>query len=122
LSFRFVFVVKDGHDPLRAERELLASLLMEEIANGSVQLAMAPENSLADLCINWARRSLCHALLIDVRPRELNPSETTIHRLQINGPRPAFGNADSEPIVAQGDEPLESWCNVLQEILQLWTD
>jgi hypothetical protein len=120
LSFRFLFVVQGENDPLQAERDLLASLLMEEIASGLVQLAMEPENNLAGLCENWARRSLCHALLIDVRPRELNTSETRIHRLQINGPRPALGNADSEPIVAQSEEPLESWSNVLLEILQCW--
>ncbi|HEY7327022.1 MAG TPA: hypothetical protein VH592_05255 [Gemmataceae bacterium] len=120
LSFRFLFVVEAGNDPLQAERDLLASLLMEEIANGSVQLATVPESTLADLCANWARRSLCYALLIDVRPRELNPSDTAIHRLQINGARPALGNAESEPIAVESEEPLESWCNVLQEILQLW--
>jgi hypothetical protein len=120
LSFRFLFVVGGENDPLQAERELLASLLMEEIANGSVHLQTVPENNLAELCMDWARRSLCHALLIDVRLRELNPGDTTIHRLQINGPRPALADADSEPIVAESEEPLECWCKVLQEILQLW--
>jgi hypothetical protein len=120
LSFRFLFVVEAGNDTLQAERDLLASLLMEEIANGTVQLATVPENILTDLCANWARRSLCHALLIDVRPRELSPSDTTIHRLQINGPRPALADADSEPVAVESEEPLESWSNVLLEILQCW--
>ena len=120
LSFRFLFVTEDGTDPLQVERELLASLLMEEIAIGSVQLATVPENRLAELCADWARRSLCHALLIDVRPRELNPSDTAIHRLQINDARPALGDADNDPMVAESEEPLENWCNVLHEILQRW--
>jgi hypothetical protein len=120
LSFRFLFVVEGVNDPLRAERDLLASLLMEEIANGSVHLAAESENNIADLCANWARRSLCHALLIDVQPRRLNAADTIIHRLRIDGPRPALGSADSEPIVPEGEEPLESWTAVLHEILQQW--
>src|SRR5579884_2142362 len=72
LSFHFLFVVEGENDPLKAERDLLASLLMEEIANGSVQLVTVPENKIEGLCANWARRSLCHALLIDVRPRQLS--------------------------------------------------
>jgi hypothetical protein len=120
LSFRFLFIVEDGHDPLQPERALLASLLMEEIANGSVQLATELENRIADQCTDWARRSLCHALLIDVQSRELNASDTTIYRLRIDGPRPAFGDAEKELIVSECEEPLESWSNVLQEILQLW--
>ncbi len=120
LSFRFLFVVEGENDSLQAERGLLASLLMEEIANGSVQLATVPENKIAELCADWARRSLCHALLIDVRSREFKASDTTIHRLQIDGSRPAFGDAEREPMVAESEEPMESWCNVLQEILQRW--
>jgi hypothetical protein len=121
LSFRFLFVVEGDHDPLRPERDLLASLLKEEIADGLVQLTIGPENKIAELCINWARRSLCHALLIDVRPRQLHASDAiTVYRLQIDGPQPAFGAAESAPIVPESAEPLESWCNVLQEILQCW--
>jgi hypothetical protein len=120
LSFRFLFVVEGGNDPLQAERALLASLLMEEIASGSVQIATESENKIAELCENGARRSLCHALLIDVQNRQLNASDTTIHRLRIDGPQPAFGDAEREPIVLESEEPLASWSNVLQEILQQW--
>jgi hypothetical protein len=120
LSFRFLFVVENGNDPLQVERDLLASLLMEDIANGSVQLATVPENKIAELCADWARRSLCHALLIDVRSRELKASDTLVHCLRIDGPRPAFGDAHSEPIVSESEEPLESWSSVLQESLQCW--
>jgi hypothetical protein len=120
LSFRFVFVAEGDSDPLKPERDLLASLFLDEIANGSVHLLKEPEGRIAELCTNWARRSLCHALLIDTRPRQLHPSETTISRLQIDGPRPALADADGEPAVLEGDDPLESWTAVLQEILQRW--
>lgn len=120
LSFRFLFVVENGNDPLQPERALLASLLMDEIATGSVQLAPVQENKIAEMCADWARRSLCHALLIDVRSRELNASNTAIHRLRIDGPRPAFGDAGSESIIAESGEPMESWSNALLELLQQW--
>jgi hypothetical protein len=120
LSFRFVFVAEDDNDPLQPERDLLASLLMDDIANGSVQLLREPENRIAVLCANWARRSLCNALLIDIQPRAMRASETTIHRLQIQGPRPALGEDDSDPIILDGEDALESWSATLQEILQSW--
>jgi hypothetical protein len=120
LCFNFVFVIEGENDPLKPERELLASLFLDEIANGSVRLLREPEDRVEGLCTGWARRSLCHALLIDTRPRQLHASETTITRLQIDGPRPALGDADSEPAVPESDDPLESWTAVLQEILQRW--
>ena len=55
-----------------------------------------------------------------MRPRQLQASETAIHRLQIDGPRPALGDADNEPVVPEGEDALESWSVVLQEILQCW--
>jgi hypothetical protein len=120
LAFRFVFVAEGESDPLKPERDLLASLFLDEIANGSVHLLKEPEGRIAELCASWARRSLCHALLIDTQPRPLHASETTIHRLQIDGPRPALGDTDNEPAIHEGDDPLESWTAVLQEILQRW--
>jgi hypothetical protein len=120
LSFRFVFVVENENDPLKPESDLIASLLMEEIANGSVKLMTEPESKIAVLCADWARRSLCHALLIDVQPRCLEASDTTIHRLQLHGPRPAFADAESEPLFLEGEELLDSWSNLLQAILQCW--
>jgi hypothetical protein len=120
LVFRFVFVKEDDKDTLKPERDLLASLLMEEIANGSVQLLSETQDHLAERCTTWARRSLCHALQIDVRPRDLGASDTVVSRLQINGPRPALAEADGEPVVPDGDDALECWSAALQEILQRW--
>ena len=72
LSFRFLFVADGDSDALAAERGLLESLLMDEIANGSVHLAKIAQDQIAGECAKWGRRSLCHALLIDVRPRPLH--------------------------------------------------
>jgi hypothetical protein len=120
LSFRFVFVVEGENDPLAAERELLASLLMDPIANGTVQLARAAASEIGKLCAVWAQRSLCHGLLIDTQRREAQGSDTFFHSLQIDGPRPALTDAAGERIVFDRDDPLESWSAILQEILQSW--
>ena len=60
LSFHFLFLVEGDKDPLKPERDLLASLLMEDIAKGSVFLRTEPESMIASLCTDWATRSLCH--------------------------------------------------------------
>ncbi len=65
-------------------------------------------------------RSLCHALLIDARPRELHASDTVIHRLEINGPRPVLSDTVSEPVLLESDDPMEDWTSVLHELLQQW--
>jgi len=120
LSFHFLFVVAGDSDPLAAERDLLASLLMEDIANGSVQLAKVAEDAVAARCVHWARRSLCHGLLIDIRPRQLHVSDTVLTSLRIDGPRPTLSDGDSELVAQEDDDSLERWSAVLQEILQRW--
>jgi hypothetical protein len=119
LSFRFLFVSEEG-EPLAAERALLESLLMNEIANGSVHLAKVAPHELAGECAKWSRRSLCHALLVDVRARELEAEDAVVHAVRIDGPRPALIGADGEPAPVEGDDSLESWGAVLKEILQRW--
>ncbi len=58
LSFHFVFVAEGDNDPLAAERALLASLLMNDIANGSVHLAKVAEDAVAARCVHW-RGAVC---------------------------------------------------------------
>jgi hypothetical protein len=120
LSFRFLFVTAGDADPLLPERNLLSSLLMDDIANGSVQLRSLSETEAARSCTDWARRSLCHALLIDVRPRELDAGETTVHRLWIDSPRPVLEEMEGEVHHHESEDPLESWSATLQALLQRW--
>src|SRR6185437_4705764 len=120
LSFHFLFLAEGGHDPLAAERNLLASLLRDDIANGSVHLAKVAEDKVAGLCGQWARRSLCHGLLIDTRPRQLHASDTVLTSLRIDGPHPVLDDEGNEVVAHEGDDPLERWGAILQEILQRW--
>jgi hypothetical protein len=121
LSFQFVFVVDGDNDPLQPERDLLASLLRDEIANGTAMLTKQSANALPGLCAAWALRSQCHALLIDVRNRALRADDVQIHQLVLDGPRPALADAGNEPKVMEADEPLDSWNAALQEILECWS-
>jgi hypothetical protein len=118
LLFRFLFVAAGDADPLAPERDLLASLLMDEVANGSVQFQKVSEEEIARCCVDWARRSLCHALHIDVQPRPLHAEDTVVHALTIAGPWPMLTSADGEFRLSEEDDPLEGWSAVLQEILQ----
>jgi hypothetical protein len=120
LSFHFLFPAEGDSDPLAAERHLLASLLMDDIANGSVHLAKVEEDKVAALCVHWARRSLCHGLLIDIQPRQLHAGDTVFTSLRIDSPRPALGDADKKVSAHDEEDPLERWGAVLQEILQRW--
>jgi hypothetical protein len=120
LLFRFLFVTEGEREPLAAERALLESLLMNEIANGSVQLAKVAAKQIAGECAKSARRSLCHVLLVDIRARELTASDTVINRLRIDGRRPSLIEEDGEPVVLDGEDALEYWGAVLREILQRW--
>ncbi len=121
LLFQFVFVVDGDKDPLQPERDLLASLLRDEIINGTAMLTKQSANALPGLCAAWALRSQCHALLIDVRNRTLRADDVQIHRLVLDGPRPALADSESEPKVIEADEPLDSWNAALQEILECWS-
>jgi hypothetical protein len=120
LSFRFRFVVDGNHDPLAAERALLESLFIDQIANETVHIEKVAAERVGPQCTQWARRSLCHCLLLDVAPRQIEATDTVVTRLQIDGPRPALGDALGEPAVPDCDTPLESWGMVLQGLLQRW--
>jgi hypothetical protein len=118
LSFRFLFVAGGDADPLAPERDLLASLLMDEVANGHAQLQRVSEDEIARCCADWARCSLCHVLPIHVQPRPLHVEDTVIHSLTIAGPRPTLISEDGEFRPPEDADPLDSWCAVLQEMLQ----
>src|SRR5262249_37292792 len=63
LQFEFVFLGEKEPGPLAAERNLLKTLLREEIVNGTAELTRLPTaEAVARECALGARRSLCHCL------------------------------------------------------------
>jgi hypothetical protein len=120
LAFRFLFVGGGGDDQLEHERELLAMLLRESIANGTVFLERLPAKGVAPQCTDWARRSLCHVLNVSPRPKPLEAADTAETLLQIAGPRPALGEERSDIQTPETDDAQEAWNVTLQRILQRW--
>jgi hypothetical protein len=120
LSFRVLFTGEGDPEPLKAERELLAKVLDEPLALGTASIERVPAGRVASLCTNWARRSMCHCLVVGTRPEAVNASDTVVTRLQVDGPRPALAGGDDPPEVVEGDDPLECWGRALEQLLQRW--
>ena len=45
---------------------------------------------------------------------------TVVTRLALDGPCPALGAGDEEPVYPEGEEPFDVWAGVLLELLQRW--
>jgi hypothetical protein len=120
LCFVFFFPAGD-RDPLKPERELLETLLREQIANQTVEIVRFTKvDEVENERRRRARRSLCHCLAISTDGRTLRTEDTVLTRLQINGPQPTLRSEEEEPSPPQDDDPLESWCAVLQQLLEQW--
>ncbi len=121
LQFKIVFVAGAKSDPLEAERKLLRTLLPEGVANGTVELLCDTAQHVGPRCEEWARRSLCHCLIVAVAlPPTPDAADTIVTRLRIDGPVPAVGDAHTEPVVCEAETPLEGWALTLQAILERW--
>jgi hypothetical protein len=120
LSFRLLFVAAGDEEPLAAERTLLNQIFREQIALGTVSSEVVPEDRIASLCTQWARRSLCHCLVAGVVPVPPSAADTVVMRLRVDGARPALGSGDAEPAEPEGEEPLDTWGAALQYVLQEW--
>jgi hypothetical protein len=120
LDFHFLFLGEAENHPLEDERGLLEKLLYEDIASETVHLSFFPTSRLVGKCEEWSRRSMVHCLNVGVRPEAIDPDDTAVCRLAISGPRPRLGDGTAEPAPVEGDDPLDSWCQALQQILARW--
>jgi hypothetical protein len=120
LDFHFLFLGEAENHPLEDERGLLEKLLYEGIASETVHLSFFPASRLVGKCEEWSRRSMVHCLNVGVRPEAIDPDDTAVCRLAISGPRPRLGDGTAEPAPVEGDDPLDSWCQALQQILARW--
>lgn len=123
LRFEFLFLREedDEEEPLARERELLEMLFREQRETGTVVIkAGVPPDLLARECAERARRSLCHCLTLSTQDRPLEAQDTVVTRLSLEGPCPALGAGDEEPVYPEGEEPFDVWAGVLLELLQRW--
>jgi hypothetical protein len=120
LGFEFLFVEEEGETPLGPEQALVAMVLREPVANGSVAIGRLPADRLAAHCASRARRSLCHCLIIAATDRTVEAEATIVERLCINGPRPMVGTG-VDPLHGFEDvDPRSGWQAALDWLLPLW--
>jgi hypothetical protein len=101
--------------------EDLKRRLRDKLPQGAVRCEnVAGAEALEDLCSLRARRSLCHCLVMSRTPRDLQPEETVVTQLQIDGSSPTLGDADEVSAIAEGEDPFDTWCLTLQDILRRW--
>jgi len=107
----------DDIEALAPERNVLESVLREQIANGTVQIVRSPgEHALARHCRDRAQRSMCHCLTISTREVVLAVEDTLATHLRVDGPCPTlFPGAEIAEVT---EDPLETWSGILQELLR----
>jgi hypothetical protein len=121
LFFDLVFLQEKDPGPLAHERDLLATLLREPIANGTVELTALPTvEAAARQCALRARRSLCHCLTLAAGDQLLEADATAVTRLRLNGPCPMLRSGTETLATGATDGPVETWEAVLEILLQLW--
>jgi hypothetical protein len=119
LCFEFLFLRDQGQDEmLTRERELLQMLLREPIENGTAIIRPdVPPGTLAALCAERARRSLCHCVSLSVLDRPLVAPGSAVTRLRLDGSCPALAAGDEEPACPEGEVPFDVWAAALRELL-----
>jgi hypothetical protein len=122
LQFQMLFPTPEDArtPPLAAEMELLRTLLPEQIINGVLFLRRVAPGEPMTLCSQWSRRSMVHCLAAGVQPPALKPTDTVVNRLELSGARPSLGDADQPPALVEGEDPVDSWAQALQQILGRW--
>jgi hypothetical protein len=124
LSFQVLFVGKSEDEALPAERELLRKLLREQLANNTAAVHAAfPPKKVAEQCREWARRSLCHCLVLStaaLAPNKYEAEDVVVSRLRVDGPRPQLAEPGEKLETVEGDEPMDSWGQALQTVLGWW--
>jgi hypothetical protein len=129
LLFEFLFMDgKEGKEAeekdaglLAPERNLLATILREQVANGTVALARVPSaDQVARRCALRARRSLCHCLASAAADQPLQAEATVVTRLRLDGSCPAVGVSADPLAVPEAEDPLGSWAATLEGLLQGW--
>jgi hypothetical protein len=119
LSFAFLFLQEEGRPtPLGAERRLLEMLLRKAIASGTVRLERVSAADAAQRVALSTRRSQCQALALVAEDGRHDVEGMTVGRLTPEGP--ALGWPRTTLRVAEGENGLQRWAKVLEELLQAW--
>ncbi len=120
LKFQILFLVKEGQPTLSHEQGLIEKMFHEELATGVVQLSQLQEKQLSEFCEQWARKSMCHCLVLGVRPPTVQARNVVVTRLAIPSARPALADGSTAPTPLAGEEAFDSWADALHGILMRW--
>jgi hypothetical protein len=120
LLFDFLWISDNETAGLAPERNLMETLLREQIANGTVTMQRISPLQVARHCTMQARRNLCHCLTLSATERRLEAEETLVSRLRVNAARPALAIDDEALTVPEGETALESWTRGLERLLETW--
>lgn len=120
LGFEVILIEAKDAPALTAERELLAVLLAEQIANGTVTIETLPAEQLGERCVQRSRRSLCHCLLASTGEQALESDGAFVSRLTLDAAAPAL-DIDGEPKSRPETEtPWLAWTAILERLLANW--
>lgn len=106
--------------PLASELQIYRKLSTEAVALDQLRFERHACKNLPGLCVDWARKSMVHVLMVGVRPPLLEAKDTVVTRLAINGARPSLGVGIGELNLVEGEDAQDSWAHALQEILARW--
>jgi hypothetical protein len=122
LRFEFVFFRPAAKlPPLADERELLALLFREQIANQTVQLAECETwEDFTDLCGRHARRSACNAVILSTVDREVALEHAFISQLRLDAVVPAVSIDHGDFHRETGNDPIGIWSATLVRLLKAW--
>ncbi|MFN4257945.1 MAG: hypothetical protein ACK4RK_01505 [Gemmataceae bacterium] len=120
LTFTFLFVAEEGEEPLRAERELLETILRAELANQTARMKRVSPRQVVPFCSMAARRGLCHCLTLAASDQPLAVEHALVSRLHLDGPVPFLITPTPFPIHGESDDPVREWGRVLETLVQVW--
>jgi hypothetical protein len=118
LTFDFIFVGNAQSPPLFHEEALLATLLREPIANGTVRLSRAADLAAVEAVVmERARRGTWHSLSVGSAEAAFSTPGVGANQVIVAGPRPRLANGGA---TASGNDPWDDWLGLLQWLLKLW--
>ncbi len=123
VAFDFLVLSSSKTNPESEHKDVeeLKRGLRDRLPQGTVHFrTVSSLEAVAELCSERARRSLCHCLAMSREPLELEPQDTVVTHLLIDGPSPALAAGREAPSVPEGEEAMDHWCAALQQILRRW--
>lgn len=119
IKFEVLFVTRGTPSPLVEERDLLETLLGDEIKSDIVTIADADADAITERCRSGALASLSQTLSISVETVAKSDDLSLASRLLINRAEPTlFDHDDSE--IASELTSIEAWKEQLSALLSRW--